>query len=133
MSKRGGSCRRGTTREEAKESRHQMEEAFKAHEELQKVNEELRQALRNQTAKTTPGALRPKQVLNDPQAFTQTIMVERVPPHNMVPKMVPFSGASDFECCLKVFMAQMLILGGSNAVGCKFLLRNHITMVQWDS
>jgi len=52
---------------EKKQKKHaiKMELNLKAHEELQKVNEELWQILRNQTAKTTLGALRSNQTLND--------------------------------------------------------------------
>jgi len=43
--------------EEEEEAHHQLEQTLKALEELQKVNEELRQALRNQIVKATLGAL----------------------------------------------------------------------------
>jgi len=73
-----------------------MEEVIRAHEELQKVNEELRHAMHRQRStkdsRTNPYTIH-TQV--DPQPFSRAIMEEQVLPHYMVPKIAPFSRSGD--------------------------------------
>jgi len=51
-----------------------------------------------------------------PQPFFLVIMEEQVLPHYMVPKITLLSGLGDLESHLKLFEAQMLILGDSDIV-----------------
>ena len=92
----------------------------------------MRQFVRNQTTKVSYGTQRLNQGLGDPQPFTQLIMAEQVPPHYMIPKMVPFSGLGDPECHLKYFRAQMSILRGSDVIRCKMCIGTFTGIdVQW--
>jgi len=49
-------------------------------------------------------------------------MKEFVPPHYITPKIALFFGVEDPESHLKVFRAQMIISGGSDAIRCKMLM-----------
>jgi len=49
-------------------------------------------------------------------------MEEPIPPHFITLKITPFSGVEDPESHLKVFRAQMIILGGSDIVRCKMFM-----------
>jgi len=99
-----------------------MEKGLKAHEELQKVNEELQQALWNQTTHSRASVHQPSRTHVDIQPFLHVIMEEQVPPYYMVQKMMSFLGSGDPECDQKAFKAQLLIWGNFNDVWCKIFV-----------
>ena len=101
---------------------------------LQRENEELRRALREQNVDTTTGTLRVLKQSVDPQPFTQEIMTEQVLPHCMVLEMAPYLTVGDLKAHLKLFRAQMIISKRSDAVQCKIFLGTFTrTTFQWFS
>ena len=68
-----------------------------------------------------------------PEPFSRAIMDEPVPAHYVAPK-IAFTGVEDPESHLTAFNAQMIILGGSDAVRCKMFMGTFTgTTIQWFS
>ncbi|XP_068474791.1 uncharacterized protein [Phaseolus vulgaris] len=101
-------------------------------EELNKVNEELRQSLHEQRGRTTVEEVVPSSppcVFLMP--FAQAIM-DTVVPASMVAVKASFTGLEDLEAHLTAFHTQMMLSGGSDAVYCKmFMSTLHGTALEW--
>ncbi|XP_027920620.1 uncharacterized protein LOC114178750 [Vigna unguiculata] len=110
-------------RRESEEARQRLEESMRQQEQLQKSNDELRTWMRDRSHfrdTNLPGRVTDEQDENHPLA--RAIVEEIIPPHFIIPKMIPFTGEGDPEAHLKAFRAQMLISGGSDAVRCKMFV-----------
>jgi len=57
-------------------------------------------------------------------------MGEPIPQNFVIPKITPFTGASDPKSHLKSFQARMLISGGTDAICCKMFIGT-MTKIAW--
>jgi len=68
-----------------------------------------------------------------PRPFSKTIMDIVIPTNYIMPKIV-FMGVEDPESHLTTFNAQMIILGGTDAIHCKMFMGTFTgTALQWFS
>jgi len=111
----------------------EIEASRAANEELRKTNKDLCKNLQQHDRHSTR-----ERGLNLPlrdcsNSFSQAIMDELVPPHNITPKIV-FIGVEDPENHLTTFNAQMIVSGGTDVIQCKMFMSTFIgTTLQWFS
>ncbi|XP_068475034.1 uncharacterized protein [Phaseolus vulgaris] len=99
-----------------------LEASHARNEELRRVNEELRQGLRNNPGQREPDEmehLTPPREFSTP--FSQEILDAAIPNTFAGPKVI-FTGMEDPEAHLTAFHTQMVLVGGSDAARCRLFM-----------
>jgi len=99
----------------------EQEKLSASNEELRKANEELHKNLQQLDERSIREQGLIAQLRARPKPFSQMIMDAIIPANYITPKIV-FTGVEDPESHLTVFNAQMIILGGTNAIHCKMFM-----------
>ena len=99
--------------------------------ELRKTNEELHRDLQSLGERSMGEQIHPTRKRTRPMPFSQAIMEVEVPMNFVTPKIM-FTGTEYPEAHLKAFHAQMMILGGTDAMHCKLLMGTFTgTTLRW--